>query len=133
VLNFLRAARADARPGVPGRVDGDLHHHPRLVPGDPMDNLVQIGSSPEQRAELMARHGLDQAAAGAVRRLAAACATGDLGQAIILKRPVAELIAENLPHSLMLGGLAFVFSAVVGMLAGALAAALRKTAGSTAR
>jgi ABC-type dipeptide/oligopeptide/nickel transport system permease component len=31
-----------------------------LVPGDPIDNLVQIGSSPEQKAALVARYGLDQ-------------------------------------------------------------------------
>jgi len=38
------------------------------------------------------------------------------------------LIAENLPHSLLLGGLAFVFSAVVGVLAGAVAATFRDSA-----
>jgi ABC-type dipeptide/oligopeptide/nickel transport system permease component len=42
--------------------------------------------------------------------------------------PVAELIAESLPHSLLLGGLAFVFSAVVGVLAGAVAAAIATAA-----
>ena len=31
-----------------------------LVPGDPIDNMVQIGSSPEQKAALIARYGLDQ-------------------------------------------------------------------------
>ena len=31
-----------------------------LVPGDPIDNMIQIGSSPEQKAALIARYGLDQ-------------------------------------------------------------------------
>ena len=31
-----------------------------LVPGDPIDNMVQIGASPQQRAILVARYGLDQ-------------------------------------------------------------------------
>ena len=50
---------------------------------------------------------------------------GDLGDAIILRRPVAELILENLPHSLLLGCLAFVFSAVVGVATGATAAVFK--------
>jgi len=99
-----------------------------LVPGDPIDNLLQIGSSPEQRAALVARYGLDQPLAvqyGVWLRQALA---GDLGDAIVLRQPVTELIAENLPHSLLLGGLAFVFSAVVGVLAGAVAATFRDSA-----
>ena len=99
-----------------------------LVPGDPIDNLLQIGSSPEQRAALVARYGLDQPLAvqyGVWLRQALA---GDLGDAIVLRQPVTELIAESLPHSLLLGGLAFVFSAVVGVLAGAVAATFRDSA-----
>jgi ABC-type dipeptide/oligopeptide/nickel transport system permease component len=96
-----------------------------LVPGDPVDNLLQIGASPEQRAELVARYGLDQPLPVQYGVWLAKALQGDLGDAIILRRPVAELMAENLPHSLLLGGLAFVFSAVVGVLAGALAAAAR--------
>ncbi len=95
-----------------------------LVPGDPIDNLLQIGSSPEQRAVLIAR------ATAWTSRCWLQYAVwlrnllqGDLGDAIILRRPVAELIAENLPHSAWrLGGLALLFSTVVGIATGALAA-----------
>ena len=96
-----------------------------LVPGDPIDNMIQIGSSPEQRAQLIARYGLDKPLLVQYGVWFGHMLGGDLGDAIILRRPVAELIAENLPHSLMLGCLAFVFSAVVGVATGALAAVFK--------
>jgi len=93
-----------------------------MVPGDPIDNMVQIGSSPEQRAELIAKYGLDKPLLVQYGVWFRNLLEGDLGNAIILRRPVAELIAENLPHSLLLGCLAFAFSAIVGVASGALAA-----------
>ena len=96
-----------------------------LVPGDPVDNLIQIGSTPAQKAELVARLGLDQPLIVQYGRWLKNVVSGNLGDAIILRRPVGELIAENLPYSLWLGGLAFVFSTVVGVATGALAAVYR--------
>lgn len=93
-----------------------------LIPGDPIDHLIQIGSSPEKRAELIAKNGLDKPLLVQYSVWFKNLLTGDLGEAIILRRPVMALIMENMPHSLMLGGLAFVFSAVVGIATGALAA-----------
>ncbi len=95
------------------------------VPGDPIDNMVQIGSSPEQKAALVARYGLDQPLLVQYGMWLRNLSTGDMGDAIILRRPVLELIAENLPHSLRLGGLAFLFSTVVGIATGALAAVFK--------
>jgi peptide/nickel transport system permease protein/oligopeptide transport system permease protein len=48
--------------------------------------------------------------------------TGDLGTAIVARRPVADLIGQALPHSLALGGLALLFSSVVGIMLGFVAA-----------
>ena len=31
-----------------------------LIPGDPVDNLVRVGSSPEHKAEITERYGLDK-------------------------------------------------------------------------
>jgi ABC-type dipeptide/oligopeptide/nickel transport system permease component len=124
LLNFL-LRRALALASVFLAVSMVIFMIIHLVPGDPVDNLLQIGASPEQRAELVARYGLDQPLPVQYGVWLAKALQGDLGDAIILRRPVAELMAENLPHSLLLGGLAFVFSAVVGVLAGALAAVAR--------
>lgn len=93
-----------------------------LVPGDPIDNLLSVNSSPEQKAELVARYGLDKPLWQQYGIWLGKAVQGDLGDAIILKRPVADLIALNLPHSLALGGLALIFSTIVGITAGVLAA-----------
>jgi len=93
-----------------------------LVPGDPIDNMVQIGASPQQRAILVARYGLDQPLLVQYGVWLRNMLGGDLGDAIVMRQPVIDLIAENLPHSLRLGGLAFLFSTIVGITTGALAA-----------
>lgn len=93
-----------------------------LVPGNPIDSLVQIGSTQEQRAELTARYGLDKPVIVQYGIWLGNLLQGDLGEAIILRQPVSSLIAQNLPHSLVLGTLALVFSTIVGIATGALAA-----------
>ena len=98
-----------------------------LVPGDPIDNLLRVGATPEERAALIARLGLDQPLWQQYLAWFSKMLQGDLGDAMILRRPVADLIALNLPHSLALGSLALVFSTVVGITAGALAAIFRDT------
>jgi hypothetical protein len=92
----------------------------RFVPGDPIDNLIQIGSTEEQKAALIASYGLDKPLPVQYGIWFLKVIQGDLGEAMILRRPVADLIALNLPHSLALGSLALVFSTVVGIAAGAL-------------
>lgn len=75
-----------------------------LLPGDPIDNLIRLGSSPEERARLSAEYGLDRPLVVQYARWAGAMLQGDFGDAIVLRQPVADLIAQNLPYSLALGG-----------------------------
>ncbi|SDR47967.1 peptide/nickel transport system permease protein [Rhizobiales bacterium GAS113] len=98
-----------------------------LVPGDPIDSMVQIGSSPQQREEVIAKYGLDRPLVAQYLFWLGNVLRGDFGEAIILRRPVADLIAQNLPSSLALGGLALIFSTVVGITTGALAAMFKDT------
>jgi ABC-type dipeptide/oligopeptide/nickel transport system permease component len=98
-----------------------------MVPGDPIDSMAQIGSSPEQKMELTAKYGLDKPLLVQYALWFRNMIGGDLGEAIILRRPVSQLIAENLPYSLTLGGLAFLFSTIVGVITGALAATYKDT------
>ncbi|HEX6119142.1 MAG TPA: ABC transporter permease, partial [Dongiaceae bacterium] len=93
-----------------------------LVPGDPVDNLARIGSSPEQRQEIAARYGLDRPLPTQYFIWLGKLVRGDMGNAIVLRRPVADLIAQNLPYSLTLGGFALLFSTAFGILAGFVAA-----------
>ena len=85
-----------------------------FIPGDPIDNLLKIGSSPAARAEMEARYGLDKPLVAQYAIWLGNVLQGDLGTAIVARRPVADLIAQALPHSLRLGGFALVFSTVVG-------------------
>jgi ABC-type dipeptide/oligopeptide/nickel transport system permease component len=98
-----------------------------LVPGDPIDNIIRIGATPAEKAALVAKYGLDQPVWQQYVNWFGKILRGDLGDAIILRRPVADLIALNLPHSLALGALALVFSSIVGITVGALAAIFRDT------
>lgn len=96
-----------------------------LIPGDPVDNLLKVGSSASKRAEIEARYGLDRPLVVQYGIWLGHLLQGDLGTSIVTRRPVAQLIGQALPHSLMLGGLAFLFSAAVGVVLGVLAAAKR--------
>lgn len=96
-----------------------------LIPGDPVDNLLKVGSSATKRAEIEARYGLDRPLIVQYGIWLGHLLQGDLGTSIVTRRPVAALIWQALPHSLMLGGLAFLFSAIVGVALGVLAAAKR--------
>ena len=93
-----------------------------LIPGDPVDNLVRVGSTPEQKAEITARYGLDKPLVVQYGIWLGGVLQGDLGTAIIARRPVTQLIAQNLPDSLALGGFALLFSTVVGIMLGVIAA-----------
>lgn len=93
-----------------------------FIPGDPIDNLLKVGSSPDQRAEMMTRYGLDKPLPTQYGIWLGKVLTGDLGTAIVARRPVADLIGQALPHSLALGGLALLFSTIVGVTLGTIAA-----------
>ena len=93
-----------------------------FIPGDPIDNLLKVGAPPEQRAEMMARYGLDQPLPMQYAIWLGKCLTGDLGMAIVARRPVLDLILQALPHSLILGGLALTFSTIMGIGLGVVAA-----------
>lgn len=93
-----------------------------LLPGDPIDNLIRIGSSPDDRAALVEKYGLARPLVVQYFLWIGAMFQGDFGEAIVLRRPVADLIAQNLPYSLTLGALAFAFSSIVGIALGTISA-----------
>ncbi len=93
-----------------------------LIPGDPIDNLLKIGSGPEQRAIMTERYGLDKPLPVQYAIWLGGVLTGDLGNAIVARRPVIDLIAQALPYSLRLGLCALAFSTIVGIVLGVIAA-----------
>ncbi|GAB1361032.1 ABC transporter permease [Rhodobacter sp.] len=96
-----------------------------FIPGDPIDNLLKPGSPPDARAQMEARYGLDRPLPVQYGIWLSKVLQGDLGTAIVARRPVTDLIATALPHSLWLGGLALLFSTVVGISLGIVAALFR--------
>ena len=93
-----------------------------FIPGDPIDNLLKVGSPAAARAEMEARYGLDRSLPVQYGLWLSKVLTGDLGTAIVARRPVLDLIAQALPHSLRLGGLALLLSSVMGVVLGVIAA-----------
>ena len=96
-----------------------------LIPGDPVDNLLKVGSSAAQRHEIEARYGLDRALPIQYLIWMGKLVTGDLGTAIVGRRPVLAMISQALPYSLALGGAALLFSTVMGIVLGVIAALRR--------
>ncbi|WP_439502771.1 ABC transporter permease [Aminobacter ciceronei] len=98
-----------------------------LVPGDPIDNLMRAGSTPEQRLQIAAKYGLDRSLVEQYVFWMGRLLTGDLGTSIVQGRPVSALIARNLPYSLELGIAALLFSTLTGIAAGVIAASYQGT------
>ena len=93
-----------------------------LIPGDPVDSLMKVGSGPEQRAIITARYGLDRPLYQQYFIWLAKLLSGDMGTAIVAKRPVLDLVKQALPLSLQLSGLALLFSTLAGICLGVVAA-----------
>ncbi|UDL92057.1 ABC transporter permease [Mesorhizobium sp. PAMC28654] len=93
-----------------------------LLPGDPIDNLMRVGSSPQDRLAMTVKYGLDRTLVEQYLLWIRSILSGDFGDAIVLRRPVSALIWQNLPYSLTLGALAFAFSSIIGLIAGTVSA-----------
>ena len=104
---------------------------PRMMPGSPMVFLAgeDVGFlTQEQRAQLYALHGLDQPRWKQFVTYAANLARGQLGYSFQRGRPIAAMIGERLPYTLLLVGLGLVLATIIGVALGALAAWRRGTA-----
>ena len=94
------------------------------APGDPAS--VMAGESgaadPQYMAQLRREFGLDQPIPVQLWRYVSSVAEGDLGTSHRQGRPVAALILERLPATLLLTGTALVFALAAGIALGAAAA-----------
>lgn len=77
-----------------------------LLPGDPISAMVGDHGTPEAIARLKAQMGLDQPLWVQFLAFLGNLAHGDLGQSIVRRMPVIDLIALRLPVTLLLTGLA---------------------------
>jgi len=95
--------------------------------GDPIDLLRSATSTPAEIENLRKQLGLDKSNWEQFVIFMTGLAQGDLGESLIKRRPVNEMIGEALPNSLRLTVPAFTISMVVALALGVLAATRRDT------
>jgi peptide/nickel transport system permease protein len=98
---------------------------PRMMPGNPLALLagVDVGlMTPEQRAEVLERVGLDRPLYQQYFAYWGKLLRGDFGYSFRQKRPIVEMLLSTLPWTLLLTGGALLISAVVGISLGAISA-----------
>ena len=88
-----------------------------LMPGDPIDAM--IAADPELTSEdterLKALYGLDRPVWERYLAWAGQALGGDFGHSRIYHRPALDLLAERLPHTVLLMGLAFALSVAIAL------------------
>jgi peptide/nickel transport system permease protein len=95
----------------------------RLAPGDPFSALLENPRVTTQQVDrLRAEYGFDRPLPEQYLRYVSRVARGDLGDSFYHWRPVRELIAERLPRTLLLMGLALAASFLIGIAIGVIQA-----------
>ncbi len=93
-----------------------------LIPGDPVKVILGPRASPAMSARVRAEMGLDKAVPIQVFDFVANALRGDLGRDFITGEPVAHLISEALPHTLILAVSGLGLAVLVGVPLGVYAA-----------
>jgi len=97
----------------------------QVIPSDPVRLIAGDGSSPETRAAIAARLGLDQPFWVQFWDFAVRLVHGDLGVSIRFTRPVNALLGEALPATLELVGAATLIAILIAFPIGILSARFR--------
>ena len=103
-----------------------------LLPGDPILYLYPETGDPQHYAELKSHFGLDRPLAQRLATYADGLAHGNLGRSLTQGRPVADVIAERIPATLLLAGAALLI-ALSGIPLGAVLAYYAKRKPRTER
>lgn len=87
----------------------------QAAPGDPIDNYIRPGMTEEEIAEVKAAYGLDRSVAEQYINWLTHVLRGDFGTSVKQHRPVAEMIGERLPATLLLMGTSLLISIIVAI------------------
>ena len=94
-----------------------------LAPGDPISAaLDRPGITEAVRQQWRESFGLDKPLGVQYVRWVANAAHGELGYSFSYRRPVRDVLADALPRTMLLGGLALVLSFLLGVITGVLQA-----------
>jgi peptide/nickel transport system permease protein len=96
-----------------------------LVPGDPASIALGPRATPEMKAALIARMGLDQPIPVQLLNFITGMLSGNLGVDVWSNRSVAAIILEALPHTLALTALGLGWSVTLGIVLGCFSATNR--------
>ena len=98
------------------------------VTGDPVALMLGDGANEADRQALIARLGLDQSWFHQYFSFIGNALSGDFGRSLTASRePALQLVWSRLPASLSLAGVALVFTLIVGIALGVLAAVSRSS------
>jgi peptide/nickel transport system permease protein len=95
-----------------------------MMPGSPIANLAgeEVGTlTPQERDQVMRQAGLDRPLHEQYAIYLGDLARAELGYSYQRQRPVAEVLVERMPWTLLLTGVALIGSTALGILFGALA------------
>ncbi len=98
-----------------------------LAPGGP-SAIMRMDMTADQRAALSKRMGLDQPLPVRYAEWLGQAVQGDLGTSLSSEEPVSRRIAQRLPNTILLAGLALLVSVLLGIPMGVVAALRRNTA-----
>jgi peptide/nickel transport system permease protein len=98
-----------------------------LVPGDPASAMLGPRATPEMKEALRARMGLDRPFVIQVVSFLGNVAVGNLGTDVFSERPVARIVFEQVPHTLVLVLISMGWAALLGIPLGAFSAIFRNT------
>ncbi len=98
-----------------------------LVPGDPAMVMLGSDATPQQIQVLRAQMGLDRSLPEQFALWARQVLQGNLGESFFLGRPVTQALLERLPATLQLAVLSLLFSLLIGIPTGILAAVRQNT------
>jgi peptide/nickel transport system permease protein len=100
----------------------------QLLPGDPALVMAGEEKDPAVIAEIRKQYRLDQPLPVQYIFWVKNAATGNLGESMRLKEPVATLIAQKFPVTLQLAFMALIISLLIGVTAGVISAVKKNTA-----
>lgn len=89
-----------------------------LAPGDPLLLLAGDSGTPEYYTDMRIRYGLDRPLSEQFVRYVKNILQGECGYSFSYHRPVVSVVAERLPATLLLGGVALVLGILGGLLLG---------------
>lgn len=107
---------------------------PRVAPGDPINYLLgdEVNAlTPEQREQVLSQYGLNEPVLTQYGQYWLDIASFELGTSVRFGQPVADVLLDRLPWTLLLVGFATILSFLFGVTAGTIAAWKRGSARDT--